>query len=64
MIWHESSGPDVAEFAKTCDVALLPVGCVEMHGPQNPTRRAPCGGGDDERDRAEGIQGGSASCGI
>jgi len=37
MIWHESSGPDVAEFAKTCDVALLPVGCVEMHGPQNPT---------------------------
>jgi creatinine amidohydrolase len=37
MIWHESSGTDVAEFAKTCDVALLPVGCVEMHGPQNPT---------------------------
>ncbi len=37
MIWHESSGPEVAEFAKTCDVALLPVGCVEMHGPQNPT---------------------------
>lgn len=37
MIWHESSGPDVAEFAKACDVALLPVGCVEMHGPQNPT---------------------------
>lgn len=37
MIWHESSGPQVAEFAKTCDTALLPVGCVEMHGPQNPT---------------------------
>ena len=37
MIWHETSGPDVAEFANTCDVALLPVGCVEMHGPQNPT---------------------------
>jgi len=37
MIWHESSGPDVAEFAKSCEVALLPVGCVEMHGPQNPT---------------------------
>jgi len=37
MIWHESSGTDVAEFAKSCDVALLPVGCVEMHGPQNPT---------------------------
>jgi len=37
MIWHEVSGPDVAEFAKACDVALLPVGCVEMHGPHNPT---------------------------
>jgi creatinine amidohydrolase/Fe(II)-dependent formamide hydrolase-like protein len=37
MIWHESSGPEVAEFAKRCEVALLPVGCVEMHGPHNPT---------------------------
>jgi len=37
MIWHETCGPDIAEFARTCDVALLPVGCVEMHGPQNPT---------------------------
>jgi creatinine amidohydrolase len=37
MIWHESSGPDVAEFSKHCDTALLPVGCIEMHGPQNPT---------------------------
>ena len=37
MIWHEASGPEIAEFAKSCDVALLPVGCVEMHGPHNPT---------------------------
>ena len=37
MIWHEASGTAIAEFAKTCDVALLPVGCVEMHGPHNPT---------------------------
>lgn len=37
MIWHQASGPEIAAFAKTCDVALLPVGCVEMHGPHNPT---------------------------
>jgi creatinine amidohydrolase len=37
MIWHESKAPDVAAFAKTCDIALLPVGCVECHGPHNPT---------------------------
>ncbi len=37
MIWHEASGTQIAEFGKTCDVALIPVGCVEMHGPHNPT---------------------------
>src|SRR5512136_71095 len=37
MIWHEASGTAIAEFARSCDVALLPVGCVEMHGPHNPT---------------------------
>lgn len=37
MIWHEAKAPEVAEFAKTCNVALLPVGCVECHGPHNPT---------------------------
>ncbi len=37
IIWAESSGPIVAEFAKTCDTAVIPVGCVEMHGPHNPT---------------------------
>jgi creatinine amidohydrolase len=37
IIWSESSGTVVAEFAKTCDTAVIPVGCVEMHGPHNPT---------------------------
>ncbi len=37
IVWAESSGDTVAAFAKTCDVAVIPVGCVEMHGPQNPT---------------------------
>ena len=37
IVWSESSGPAVAEFAKTCDTAVIPVGCVEMHGPHNPT---------------------------
>lgn len=37
IVWAESSGDVVAEFAKTCDTAIIPVGCVEMHGAQNPT---------------------------
>lgn len=37
IVWAESSGTAVAEFAKTCDTAVIPVGCVEMHGPQIPT---------------------------
>lgn len=37
MIWHEAKGPEIAEFAKTCDTALIPVGCVELHGPHCPT---------------------------
>ncbi len=37
IVWAESSGNDVAEFAKICDTAVIPVGCVEMHGPHNPT---------------------------
>jgi len=45
--WHEMPGPEVAELAKETDVALLPVGCVEMHGPHLPT-------GTDAI-RAEGI---------
>ena len=37
IVWAESSGPAVAEFARTCDTAVIPVGCVEMHGPHDPT---------------------------
>ena len=37
IVWAESSGPVVAEFARTCDTAVIPVGCVEMHGPHDPT---------------------------
>ncbi len=37
IVWAESSGPAVAEFAKICDTAVIPVGCVEMHGPHIPT---------------------------
>ncbi len=35
--WHELSGPEVAALAQETDVALLPIGCVEMHGPHLPT---------------------------
>jgi creatinine amidohydrolase len=31
------TGPEVEEFAKTTELALLPVGCVEMHGPHLPS---------------------------
>lgn len=37
IVWAEASGTVVAEFAKACDTAVIPVGCVEMHGAQNPT---------------------------
>jgi creatinine amidohydrolase len=35
--WCEMTGPEVARFAQQTDVAILPVGCVEMHGPHLPT---------------------------
>lgn len=35
--WHEMPGPEVAELAQETDVAVLPMGCVEMHGPHLPT---------------------------
>lgn len=35
--WHELSGPEVAELAAETDVAILSIGCVEMHGPHLPT---------------------------
>ena len=31
------SGPQVAALARETEVALLPIGCVEMHGPHMPT---------------------------
>lgn len=37
MQWPELSGPEVKEFAKTTDVAILPLGCIEIHGPHLPT---------------------------
>jgi creatinine amidohydrolase len=35
--WAELSGPEVEALAKETEVALLPIGCVEMHGPHMPT---------------------------
>ena len=35
--WQELSGPEVAALARKTNVALLPIGCVEMHGPHMPT---------------------------
>ena len=35
--WHEMSGPEVASLAEQTQVAILPIGCVEMHGPHLPT---------------------------
>jgi creatinine amidohydrolase len=35
--WHELSGPEVAQLSGETDVAILPIGCVEMHGPHLPT---------------------------
>lgn len=37
IVWAETSGDMVAEFASRCDTAVIPVGCVEMHGPHAPT---------------------------
>jgi len=35
--WQELSGPEVAALAQETDVAILPIGCVEMHGSHLPT---------------------------
>ena len=35
--WAEMTGPEVAALAKETSVAVIPVGCVEMHGPHLPT---------------------------
>jgi creatinine amidohydrolase len=38
-VWfQELSAPDVVEYAKTvCDIAILPLGSIEQHGPHCPT---------------------------
>lgn len=35
--WQEMSYVDVMEHAKKCDIAILPIGSIEMHGPHCPT---------------------------
>ncbi len=34
--WAELTGPEIAELAETTDVAVLPFGSLEMHGPHLP----------------------------
>ena len=38
--WQEMAAQDVVEYAKVCDVAILPLGSIEQHGPH-------CPAGDD-----------------
>ena len=35
--WDELTGPEIAELSKITDVAILPFGSLEMHGPHLPT---------------------------
>jgi len=35
--WERLAGPEVAALARETNVAVLPVGCMEMHGPHLPT---------------------------
>ncbi|MDY7009953.1 MAG: creatininase family protein [Planctomycetota bacterium] len=35
--WNELTGPEIAAMAETTDVAILPFGSLEMHGPHLPT---------------------------
>ena len=37
-VWfHEVSAPDLVEYAtNVCDVAILPLGAIEQHGPHTP----------------------------
>jgi len=34
--YHELSWPEIVEHSKKCDIILLPVGSIEMHGPHCP----------------------------
>ncbi len=35
--WQDKSYEEVMEHAKKCDIAILPIGSIEMHGPHCPT---------------------------
>jgi len=35
--WQELTGSDLKELSKRTEVAILPIGCVEWHGPHLPT---------------------------
>jgi creatinine amidohydrolase/Fe(II)-dependent formamide hydrolase-like protein len=35
--WNELAAKDVTEYAKECDIAILPLGSIEQHGPHCPT---------------------------
>jgi len=34
--WHEMSLPEIQAHAKKCDIAILPIGAIEQHGPHCP----------------------------
>lgn len=34
--WHEMSLPEIQERAEKCDIAMLPIGAIEQHGPHCP----------------------------
>ena len=36
--WNELPARDIVEYSKECDIALLPLGSIEQHGPH-----CPCG---------------------
>jgi len=35
--WQYLSWPEIVERAKECDIAILPLGSIEQHGPHLPT---------------------------
>lgn len=35
--WNELSAKDVSKYAQECDIAILPLGSIEQHGPHCPT---------------------------
>jgi creatinine amidohydrolase len=35
--WNELPAKDIVEYAKECDIAILPLGSIEQHGPHCPT---------------------------